>query len=115
MALAQIQEITRQKLVERSARLGEFLLQTLRKTLKGHHCNIRGLGLMAGVELLNEDGTPACEQSLRSIKALLHRGFIFLPEGPHANVISFTPPLTLSEAQLASAVQTLAKVLEPKA
>jgi 4-aminobutyrate aminotransferase-like enzyme len=41
----------------------------------------------------------------------LHRGYIFLPEGEHANVISFTPPLTISRGQLARAVAALAGVL----
>jgi 4-aminobutyrate aminotransferase-like enzyme len=45
------------------------------------------------------------------LKAMLARGFILLPEGEHANVISFTPPLTLSEAQLAGAVAALAEIL----
>ena len=37
--------------------------------------------------------------------------YIFLPEGEHANVISFTPPLTITESQLAEAVEALAEVL----
>jgi 4-aminobutyrate aminotransferase-like enzyme len=41
----------------------------------------------------------------------LHRGFILLPEGGHGNVISFTPPLTISEAQLRLTVKTLAEAL----
>ena len=66
---------------------------------------------MAGLELMNKDGSPATELSLRIIKELLHRGFIFLPEGEHANVISFTPPLTISEPQLQRAIAALAKTL----
>ena len=42
---------------------------------------------MAGLELLNKNGSPATELSLRVIKELLHRGFIFLPEGERSNVI----------------------------
>jgi 4-aminobutyrate aminotransferase-like enzyme len=38
---------------------------------------------------------------------LLHRGFIFLPEGEHASVISFTPPLTISKKELRTAVEAL--------
>ena len=46
-----------------------------------------------------------------AIKKLLHRGYIFLPEGEQANVISFTPPLTITRAQLARAVAELQTVL----
>jgi 4-aminobutyrate aminotransferase-like enzyme len=114
MALAQIAEIRRLKLVERSAVLGKFLLAELRKTqnskLKTQN-SIRGLGLMAGIELTLRDGKPATHQALGAIKNLLHRGYIFLPEGEHANVISFTPPLTISRAQLMAAVAELQKEL----
>ena len=54
----------------------------------------------------------ATEEALAAVKAMLHRGFILLPEGEHGNVISFTPPLTITEAQLARTVKTLAEVLE---
>jgi 4-aminobutyrate aminotransferase-like enzyme len=46
------------------------------------------------------------------IKLMLRRGFILLPEGEHANVISFTPPLTISERQLAIAVKALEETLK---
>ena len=71
----------------------------------------RGLGLMAGVELTMPDGKPATAMALAAIKKLLHRGYIFLPEGEYGNVISFTPPLTITKAQLANAVAGLKKVL----
>ena len=66
---------------------------------------------MAGVELRLPDGKPATEAAMRVIKKMLQRGFILLPEGEHANVISFTPPLTITKAQLAKAVAALAEVL----
>ncbi len=112
MALAQIAEIRRLKLVARSETLGDFLLAELGQlkstalTLKA-----RGAGLMVGLELSHHDGTPATMESLIIIKRLLHLGFIFLPEGEHANVISFTPPLTITRVQLRSAVRALAAEL----
>jgi 4-aminobutyrate aminotransferase-like enzyme len=114
MALAQIAEIKRLKLCERSAKLGEFLLTKLSKVQSRKPkvvCRARAIGLMAGLELLNPDGTPATMESLRVIKAMLHRGYILLPEGEHGNIISFTPPLTITEAQLARMVNELQKVL----
>ncbi len=66
---------------------------------------------MVGLELTHHDDSPATMESLTIIKRLLHRGFIFLPEGEHANVISFTPPLTITRVQLRSAVRALAAEL----
>jgi len=114
MALAQIAEIRRLKLCGRSAALGKYLLGELSKVQSPKAkviCSPRGLGLMAGLELTLPNGQPATAASLAAIKKLLHRGYIFLPEGEHANVISFTPPLTITPAQLAAAVAELKTVL----
>ncbi len=110
MALAQIKEIQRLKLVERSASLGKYLLQSL-STINHQPSTSRGLGLMAGIELNLHRGKPATQLSLDAIKTLLHRGYIFLPEGEHANVISFTPPLTITKMQLAKVVAELQNIL----
>ena len=117
MALANIQEIRAQRLVERSAELGGFLLAALINLAdlvqKGSRITFRprGLGLLTGVELLHTNGSPATKLVLATIKRLLHRGFILLPEGEHANVISFTPPLIISRNQLRSALDALEQVL----
>jgi 4-aminobutyrate aminotransferase-like enzyme len=113
MALAQIGEIKRLKLVERSAKLGAALLRRLSRLHPRSSIRVRarGVGLMAGLELRHADGSPATTESIGAIKAMLHRGFVLLPEGEHSHVISFTPPLTISEAQLKQTVRTLAEVL----
>ncbi|HXI73679.1 MAG TPA: aspartate aminotransferase family protein [Verrucomicrobiae bacterium] len=110
MALAQISEIRRLKLCERSAALGAHLLELL-STINYQLSTIRGLGLMVGIELTLPNGKPATVAALAAIKTLLHRGYVFLPEGEYGNVISFTPPLTITKAQLTKAVGALKKVL----
>jgi 4-aminobutyrate aminotransferase-like enzyme len=115
MALAQIEEIRRRNLCQRSVELGRFLLDALSSLRLSHatlRISVRGLGLMAGVELQLPDGQPASEAAMRVIKKMLRRGFILLPEGEHAHVISFTPPLTITKGQLAKTVAALAKVLD---
>jgi 4-aminobutyrate aminotransferase-like enzyme len=112
MALAQLGELRRLKLPERSAELGEYLLLLLGAELRNVKLNleIRGLGLMAGVELRRPDGRPAVTEALHTVKAMLQRGYILLPEGEHGNVIGLTPPLTISKAQLKAVVRALAEV-----
>jgi 4-aminobutyrate aminotransferase-like enzyme len=113
MALAQIKEIRRLKLCERSARLGKFLLKELSKVQSSKFkVAARGLGLMAGLELTLPGGKPATQLAFNAIKTLLRRGYVFLPEGADGNVISFTPPLVITKAQLTRAVQTLTAVLQ---
>lgn len=67
---------------------------------------------MAGLELCRQDGSPAADKTFRVVRNLLALGFIVLPEGPHSNVIGLTPPLTISEAQLDSAIAALAKAID---
>src|SRR5581483_10698288 len=112
MALAQIEEIRNRQLVTRSAQLGRHLLRELRKNISQpqFEISIRGLGLMVGVEICLRGQIPATIVVLRVIKEMLHRGFILLPEGSHANVISFTPPLTITKAELTATVKALQRL-----
>jgi len=113
MALAQIKEIEKLKLPERSAQLGEFLLAELQSKIPHSKFQVaaRGLGLMAGVELRRHDSSPATAETFDAVKTLLQRGYIFLPEGEYGNVIGFTPPLTITKPQLAKAIGALKEVL----
>lgn len=109
MALTQIEEIRRQQLVKRSAQLGNQLTRLLRTKIANpqFEISVRGLGLMVGLEICLPGGVAATIVSLRLVKEMLHCGFILLPEGEHANVISFTPPLTITREQLAATVKAL--------
>jgi 4-aminobutyrate aminotransferase-like enzyme len=113
MALAQIRELMGGNLPQKSLGTGKFLLKQLAKlkVKKGIKIHARGIGLMAGIELINADGSPATGMSLDIIKKMLHRGFILLPEGEAANVISLTPPLTITKAQLSRMLRELQKLL----
>ena len=114
MALAQIAEIDRLHLCERSAKLGEFLLAelaSLNTSKTGVQTSVRGLGLMAGVELTRKDGQPATARALDAIKHLLQAGYVFLPEGEHGNILGFTPPLTITQSQLRLSVAALNSAL----
>jgi len=111
MALAQIAEIKHRRLVDLSAASGKYLLQLLGEIKHRQlQCEVRGLGLMAGVELRTADGGPATNTALQVIKEMLKNGFILLPEGG-GNVIGFTPPLIISRGQIKQAVGALSRVL----
>ena len=114
MALAQMKEIKARKLVQRSAALGKLLLASL-STLNPQPSTLslapRGLGLLVGVEITLPDGAPATDATLRLVKAMLRHGFVLLPEGEHSNIISFTPPLTISPDQLQATVNALRELL----
>lgn len=112
MALAQIQEISQRRLVARSGALGETLIEALAAIRpQALRLSARGSGLMVGLELRLLNKHPATREALRAIKRLLGKGIILLPEGEHANVLSFTPPLTISAGQLERAVEAVTETL----
>ena len=104
-ALAHLAEIEDRGLVERSGRLGARLADRLRTVVDTHAgaASTRGLGLMRALELVGPEGTAA---SLS--RAALRHGLIVLPEG---TALAFTPPLTITEAQLDHAVERIAALV----
>ena len=115
MALAQIAEIESRHLVRASATRGRELLRgltTLARRAGRIQRSVRGIGLMTGIEFRHADGRPATVESITVMKELLRRGLIVLPEGSDSEVISFTPPLTLSSLELKRTLRILSEVLE---
>jgi 4-aminobutyrate aminotransferase-like enzyme len=87
------------------------MLAEVTRDLPEEMVSCRGNCLLAGLELRLPDGKPATDAVLEIIKRMLHRGFILLPEGEHSNVISFTPPLTITKAQLWRTIRALGEEL----
>jgi 4-aminobutyrate aminotransferase/(S)-3-amino-2-methylpropionate transaminase len=63
--------------------------------------NIRGEGLMMGVE------TVSGERALQAVKGLLQDGILALPDGPDGDVVAFTPPFCVSREEIDFAVGKL--------
>jgi 4-aminobutyrate aminotransferase/(S)-3-amino-2-methylpropionate transaminase len=74
---------------------------------------IRGLGLLLGIELGDGDGRPGgVGAGGRVAEALLEVGVLVLPAGAGGNVVEVTPSVYLTEAQLSHAVEALAVAIE---
>ncbi len=95
-ALAVLDVIADEGLCERATRLGDDVLTRLRSTLAGSPqvVDIRGLGLMIGVELSSAATADAVQD------ACLRNGVIVLTCGPGENVLRLIPALTISDADL---------------
>ena len=115
MALASLHELDSRNLPERSAEMGRLFLDELRRLanrIGRARCQPRGLGLMLALALFHDDGTPATDIALGVTKRLLHDGFILLPEGDPANIMSFTPPLTVGKSHITKLIRALGRALE---
>jgi 4-aminobutyrate aminotransferase len=74
--------------------------------------DVRGLGLMIGIELVKDDGHTPDEAAFPAIgKYALEHDMLILPCGPDGNIIRFIPPLNVSTDELDTGIETLADAL----
>jgi ornithine--oxo-acid transaminase len=94
-----------ERLPQRSDELGTWFTQALRDIDSPHVKEVRGKGLMIGVEIEESSGTarPFCEQ-------LWERGI--LAKETHHQVIRFAPPLTIGQEELEIALGHATEVLK---
>ena len=93
-------------LIENAARVGEGLLATLRARLARHRVvgDVRGLGLMIGVEIVDGDGRPAPELREHILEEAFRRGLLLL--GCGRSTIRLAPPLIIDaeDAEVAAGI-----------
>lgn len=118
VALAVIREIEEKKLVDRSRQMGEFFRKELWKLKEKYPVisDIRGSGLMIGVELCEAGHTPkkpapATEKTRNFIAEALRHGLVLLPAGAAHNVVSITPPFIITEKEIQHSVSQFDKIL----
>ncbi|MGC8958766.1 MAG: aspartate aminotransferase family protein [Chloroflexia bacterium] len=105
-AVATIQAMREEGLIENSARQGAFLLERLRDLQKRHPRigDVRGLGLMVGAEFTAPDGRPDKASAKAVVQACQRLGLILLTCGPYDNTIRWIPPLIVTREQLEEAL-----------
>lgn len=115
-ALATI-ELLEQELVDNAARIGQHLLSRLRDwpAKFSHVGEVRGLGLMIGVEIVRDQQTRERAPELRDriVQLAFERGLLVLGAG--ANSIRLSPPLVITRDQADFAVDTLEECLRAAA
>jgi len=110
-ALATLDTLAREKLVERSARLGTAWREAVAAAVGGvRGVAVRSAGLMLGVDLGAHEGA-----AVRVVRALLERGFLATTGGGKREVLVLTPPLTVAEAQLEAATAAVADAVREAA
>ncbi len=100
-SLAALDELVDNHLPERSAELGAWFLNELRQIQSPLIREVRGLGLMVGIEL-KQKVTPY-------LQALMGKGVVALPAG--LTVMRFLPPLVISKEDLTQVVSAVKEVL----
>lgn len=113
-ALAVLDAFEQDGLLERGRRLGEALRTGL-DTIAARHARIgdvRGLGFMLAVEVVDSTGAPDAAMAQRIIDVAREGGLLVIKCGVHRNVIRFLAPLVTTDAQLAEALDIFGRALD---
>jgi 4-aminobutyrate aminotransferase len=112
-AVATIRAMKEEKLIENAAARGAQLMAGLRNLQVEFPSigEIRGLGLMVGVEF-GKPGEPDTSTAKAVAKAAFERGLMLLSCGTFDNVIRWIPPLVVTEQQIDEALKIFAAALD---
>jgi 4-aminobutyrate aminotransferase len=111
-AVATIQTLREDALVDNAAARGKELLEGLRKLQKEFPAigEVRGLGLMVATEF-GKPGAPDTATAKAAQKAAFERGLMLLTCGTYDNVIRWIPPLIVTEGQIQDSLAMFAAAL----
>lgn len=112
-ALANIQVILEEKLHENAAVVGGYFLEKLHELGEKHHLigDVRGMGLMIGVELVKENKAPAGMET-RQVMEIAKDKFVLIGRGGlDGNVIRLKPPLVFTKDNVDTCVRVLDEAL----
>ena len=107
IARAALRVIRDEKLSERSRELGTYFIEQLAEIPSPHVKEVRGRGLLIGVEL-----KPSAKGARRFCEALQSKGI--LAKETHENVIRFAPPLVIDKETIDWALPSIRDVLNMK-
>jgi 4-aminobutyrate aminotransferase-like enzyme len=114
-ALAVLDVIREEELVENAATVGSWLRSAIGELAMKHPTigDVRGRGLMIGVELVTDDGRrdPDPESAARVREALAERGVLIGTSGQAGNTLKIRPPLSIRREEAELIVSTLDEVL----
>jgi len=110
-AVATIQTIREEKMLDNAKKNGEDLIQRLKALQKKYPFigNVRGVGLMVGMEFVlpGKDREPNPVAAKKVLNESLLRGLLLYPAGLRGHVIRFAPPLIVTKEQIDDATRIL--------
>jgi acetylornithine aminotransferase/4-aminobutyrate aminotransferase len=114
-ALATLDVIEEEGLVENAAAQGGHLISLLRELQKDHPeiGDVRGLGLMLGTEIVDHAGQPDGKRAERLVRAAERRGLLMIRSGAFGGqVVRWLPPLIVKREHIEEAVSIFREALD---
>ena len=112
-AVATIQVMKEENLIDHSAAMGQILMTGLRRLQEEHPeiGDVRGLGLMVASEFSTPAGQPWSERAQAVAQACHQQGLMLLTCGADGNIIRWIPPLVVNQEQLQEALSIFDQAL----
>ncbi len=112
-AIAVIDTIIEEKLMDNCKTIGDYILTGLNELKKDFPilADIRGKGLMLGVEIANSNKDPLVAETNKIIEDLKDNGIIIGKGGIFGNVLRIKPPMIITKANVDTFMQQLQKTL----
>jgi 4-aminobutyrate aminotransferase-like enzyme len=111
MARAAIEEHLKPEVMRQARMVGNRFREALQSLKSPYIRQVRGLGSMLGIELVQENGEPFGALSVAIMMQGLQDGLILLGGGPDGNVLSFSPSFYLSDPEIAFVREKLQEYL----
>ena len=113
-AVATIQVMRDERLIENAAAMGDVLMSGLRQLQKQHPeiGDVRGRGLMIASEFTDSQGEPWTDRAKAVAKAAYQQGLLLLTCGSYENVIRWIPPLIVNASQLEDGLEKFQAALD---
>ncbi|MEV0769141.1 aspartate aminotransferase family protein [Nocardia salmonicida] len=110
-AVATLEVIQTEGLVDNAAMRGTQLLAGVRGLATKAIGDVRGLGLLVGAEFTTATGEPDTATATAAQKSAVDKGLLLLTCGAHMNVVRMIPPLIVTDSQVEDALAIWSEVL----
>lgn len=110
--LATLEFMESSRLGEKAVEKGRYLMKRLNELKDKYPIigDVRGMGLMIGIELVEENKAPAAQMRELIVKKALEGGLILLPAGD--SVIRFVPPLIIKKSEIDKGLEIFENALK---
>ena len=113
-ALATLEVIDEERLVERAEAVGASMLARLRELAAGHPCvaEVRGRGLMIAIEFADADGlAPRPDLAKALLAETMARNLLLLTCGTYGQAVRIIPPLVTTDDEVEMAISAIGDAL----
>lgn len=114
-ALAVLDVIEEEKLMKNAKEVGDYLLDGMRDLQKAYPDligDVRGKGLMLGMEIADKNKTPLASETARIVEMTKDDGVIIGKGGIYGNVIRIKPPMNITKENVDTLMKVLRKAVE---